>query len=172
MHEANPMMGMRGVRLGLVLPGLYGLQVRAMAEATADRIAAGGSPRPEIMVPLVAARTELALVRDEAERVIALVAEERGCRSGDPDRHDDRATASGGARRRPRPRRRVLLVRQQRPDADHVGLQPRRRRGRLFHRPTSTRTSSVSRRSRRSTPTASGPSSGWRPRRDGRCDPR
>ena len=77
MHEANPMMGMRGVRLGLVLPGLYGLQVRAMAEATADRLAAGGSPRPEIMVPLVAARTELALVRDEAERVIAAVAEER-----------------------------------------------------------------------------------------------
>ncbi|HUV48758.1 MAG TPA: putative PEP-binding protein, partial [Actinomycetes bacterium] len=77
MHEANPMMGMRGVRLGLALPGLYGLQVRAMAEATADRIAAGGSPRPEIMVPLVAARTELALVRDEAERVIASVAEER-----------------------------------------------------------------------------------------------
>ncbi len=77
MHEANPMMGMRGVRLGLVLPGLYGLQVRAMAEATADRIAAGGTPRPEIMVPLVASRTELALVRDEAERVIVAVAEER-----------------------------------------------------------------------------------------------
>ena len=48
-----------------------------MAEATADRIAAGGSPHPEIMVPLVASRTELALVRDEAERVIAAVAEER-----------------------------------------------------------------------------------------------
>ena len=78
MHEANPMMGLRGVRLGLVLPGLYGLQVRAMAEATADRIAAGGSPMPEIMVPLVAARAELVLVREEAERVIASVAEERG----------------------------------------------------------------------------------------------
>ena len=77
MHETNPMMGMRGVRLGLVLPGLYGLQVRAMAEATADRIAAGGSPMPEIMVPLVAARAELSLVREEAERVIAAVAEER-----------------------------------------------------------------------------------------------
>ena len=77
MHEANPMMGMRGVRLGLVLPGLYGLQVRAMAEATADRLDAGGSPMPEIMVPLVAARAELALVRDEAERVIVSVAEER-----------------------------------------------------------------------------------------------
>ena len=77
MHEANPMMGLRGVRLGLVLPGLYGLQVRAMAEATADRIEAGGSPMPEIMVPLVAARAELALVRTEAENVIAAVAEER-----------------------------------------------------------------------------------------------
>jgi pyruvate,orthophosphate dikinase len=77
MHEANPMMGLRGVRLGLVLPGLYGLQVRAMAEATADRLAQGGNPMPEIMVPLVAARAELALVRDEAERVIASVAEER-----------------------------------------------------------------------------------------------
>ena len=60
-----------------MLPGLYGLQVRAMAEATADRLDAGGSPMPEIMVPLVAARAELALVRDEAERVIASVAEER-----------------------------------------------------------------------------------------------
>ncbi len=77
MHEANPMMGMRGVRLGLVLPGLYGLQVRAMAEATADRIDAGGNPMPEIMVPLVATRAELALVRTEAENVIAAVAEER-----------------------------------------------------------------------------------------------
>jgi pyruvate,orthophosphate dikinase len=77
MHEANPMMGMRGVRLGLVLPGLYGLQVRAMAEATADRLAAGGSPMPEIMVPLVATAAELVLVRTEAETVIASVAEER-----------------------------------------------------------------------------------------------
>jgi pyruvate,orthophosphate dikinase len=78
MHEANPMMGMRGVRLGLVLPGLYGLQVRALAEAAADRVAAGGDPRPEVMVPLVATRAELHLVRDEAERVIAAVANERG----------------------------------------------------------------------------------------------
>ena len=46
MHEANPMMGLRGVRLGLVLPGLYALQVRAVAEATADRLAAGGDPQP------------------------------------------------------------------------------------------------------------------------------
>jgi pyruvate,orthophosphate dikinase len=48
-----------------------------VAEATADRIEAGGTPKPEIMVPLVASRAELALVRDEAERVIAAVAEER-----------------------------------------------------------------------------------------------
>ncbi|MFZ0325582.1 MAG: pyruvate, phosphate dikinase [Actinomycetes bacterium] len=78
MHEANPMMGLRGVRLGLVLPGLYALQIRAVAEATADRLAAGGDPRPEIMVPLVATVTELDRVRLEAEQVIAAVAAERG----------------------------------------------------------------------------------------------
>jgi pyruvate,orthophosphate dikinase len=78
MHESNPMMGMRGVRLGLVLPGLYALQVRALAEATADLLDAGGSPRPEVMVPLVAARAELALVRDEAAQVLADVRRERG----------------------------------------------------------------------------------------------
>ena len=78
MHEANPMMGLRGVRLGLVLPGLYALQVRALAEATADRIAAGGDPYPEIMVPLVATVTELERVRGEAEQVIAEVSAARG----------------------------------------------------------------------------------------------
>ncbi len=80
MHEANPMMGLRGVRLGLVLPGLYALQIRAVAEAAADLIAAGGDPRPEIMVPLVATVTELERVRHEAEQVIEQVAAERGVR--------------------------------------------------------------------------------------------
>ena len=77
MHETNPMMGMRGVRLGLVLPGLFALQVRAMAEAAADRLAAGGDPKAEVMVPLVATLPELASVRAEAARVIADVARER-----------------------------------------------------------------------------------------------
>ncbi|WP_338320531.1 putative PEP-binding protein, partial [Streptomyces lonarensis] len=78
LHEQNPMLGLRGVRLGLVVPGLFAMQVRAVAEAAADRRAAGGDPRPEIMVPLVAAVRELEIVREEAERVVADVAAHRG----------------------------------------------------------------------------------------------
>jgi pyruvate,orthophosphate dikinase len=74
MHEANPMLGLRGVRLGIMLPGLFALQVRAIAEAAAIRITHGGSPHPEIMVPLVATVAELEPVRAEAEAIIAEVA--------------------------------------------------------------------------------------------------
>ncbi|MEU4421676.1 pyruvate, phosphate dikinase [Actinoplanes sp. NPDC024001] len=74
MHEQNPMLGLRGVRLGLVVPGLFAMQVRAIAEAAAARVAAGGDPRPEIMVPLVGAVQELESVRAEAEFVLAAVA--------------------------------------------------------------------------------------------------
>jgi pyruvate,orthophosphate dikinase len=63
LHEENPMLGLRGVRLGIVMPGLFGMQVRALLEATAERIKAGGDPRPEIMVPLVATVQELELVK-------------------------------------------------------------------------------------------------------------
>jgi pyruvate,orthophosphate dikinase len=70
-HEQNPMLGLRGVRLGLVIPGLFAMQVRAVAQAAAARKAAGGDPRPEIMVPLVGAVQELEAVRHEAEAIIA-----------------------------------------------------------------------------------------------------
>ncbi|MFI5837919.1 pyruvate, phosphate dikinase [Micromonospora sp. NPDC051300] len=72
-HEANPMLGLRGVRLGLLVPGLFAMQVRALAEAAAQRVRAGGDPRPEIMVPLVGDVRELAAVADEARRVLAEV---------------------------------------------------------------------------------------------------
>ena len=75
MHEQNPMLGLRGVRLGLTVPGLYALQVRAIAEATAIRIALGGHPRPEIMVPLAGSAVELKLVADEARAILREVAE-------------------------------------------------------------------------------------------------
>ncbi|SCL46439.1 pyruvate phosphate dikinase [Micromonospora citrea] len=71
MHESNPMLGLRGVRLGLVVPGLFAMQVRAVAEAAARRVRAGGEPRPEIMVPLVGDVRELAAVRAEAAAVLA-----------------------------------------------------------------------------------------------------
>jgi pyruvate, orthophosphate dikinase len=78
LHEQNPMLGLRGVRLGLVVPGLFALQVRAIAQATVLRIQAGGDPRPEIMIPLVGAVQELELVRDEAARVLREVSAESG----------------------------------------------------------------------------------------------
>ncbi|MFP5371512.1 MAG: putative PEP-binding protein, partial [Actinomycetes bacterium] len=78
MHEENPMLGLRGVRLGLVVPGLFIMQVRAIAEAAAERKKAGGDPRPEIMIPLVAAVQELEAVREEAQKVLADVAEAHG----------------------------------------------------------------------------------------------
>jgi pyruvate,orthophosphate dikinase len=67
------MLGLRGVRLGLVVPGLFAMQVRAIAEAAAARVRAGGDPRPEIMVPLVGDVRELRAVRAEAEAVLAAV---------------------------------------------------------------------------------------------------
>jgi pyruvate, orthophosphate dikinase len=80
LHESNPMLGLRGVRLGLVVPGLFALQVRAMAEAAAERIKAGGDPRVEIMVPLVGSRMELHLVRDEIGHIVDEVSAAEGVR--------------------------------------------------------------------------------------------
>ena len=78
MHEENPMLGLRGVRLGIYLPGLFALQMRALCEAAAELVARGLDPRPEIMVPLVGSVRELQLVREEGEGIIASVAEAHG----------------------------------------------------------------------------------------------
>ncbi|MDU2793968.1 MAG: pyruvate, phosphate dikinase [Actinomyces sp.] len=78
MHEQNPMLGLRGVRLGIYLPGLFALQMRALCEAAADLVARGLNPRPEIMVPLVGSVRELQLVREEGEGIIASVADAHG----------------------------------------------------------------------------------------------
>jgi pyruvate,orthophosphate dikinase len=78
MHESNPMLGLRGVRLGLVVPGLFDMQVRAIAEAASERRKAGGDPRPEIMIPLVGAVQELEAIREASERVLAEVCESHG----------------------------------------------------------------------------------------------
>jgi pyruvate,orthophosphate dikinase len=74
MHEENPMLGLRGVRLGLVIPGLFAMQVRAIVEAAVAVKAAGGDPHPEIMVPLVGAVQELETVRTETEKIIKDIA--------------------------------------------------------------------------------------------------
>ncbi|MET7460566.1 pyruvate, phosphate dikinase [Nonomuraea sp. NPDC005501] len=67
LHEQNPMLGLRGVRLGLVIPGLFAMQVRAIAQAAKEVPGA----RPEIMIPLVAAVQELEAVREEAAGILA-----------------------------------------------------------------------------------------------------
>jgi pyruvate,orthophosphate dikinase len=78
LHEQNPMLGTRGVRLGMVIPGLYDLQVRAIAQATVDRILAHGDPRVEIMVPLIGDAKELEIMTERARRTVAEVAAETG----------------------------------------------------------------------------------------------
>jgi len=70
-HEANPMLGTRGVRLGVIKPGLYAMQVRALMEAAAERRAAGGTPVIEIMIPLTVTRQELALARSWVSEAVA-----------------------------------------------------------------------------------------------------
>jgi len=78
LHEANPMLGLRGVRLCLAIPGLVKLQVRAIAEAAALRRKEGGDPIAEIMIPVVGAVQEVEHVREQAEAVVDAVAAETG----------------------------------------------------------------------------------------------
>jgi pyruvate,orthophosphate dikinase len=78
LHEENPMLGLRGVRLGIVIPGLFTMQARAILEASAKLTAAGKDPRPEIMIPLVAAPQELELMKAEVIAVAAEVEKETG----------------------------------------------------------------------------------------------
>jgi pyruvate,orthophosphate dikinase len=78
LHEENPMLGLRGVRLGIVIPGLFAMQTRAILEAAAARLRAGGDPRPEIMIPLVATVQELELVRADITEVARDVEEQHG----------------------------------------------------------------------------------------------
>ncbi len=76
--EQNPMLGMRGVRLGIVYPVLPEMQVRAIATACAKLKKEGFDPKPEIMIPLVSTVAELARLREDAEQVIAEVASVEG----------------------------------------------------------------------------------------------
>lgn len=73
MHEQNPMLGLRGIRLGLTIPGLFTMQARAVLEAAAERIDAGGNPKPEIMIPLVGAIQELESIKDEIDAMAASI---------------------------------------------------------------------------------------------------
>ena len=78
LHEANPMMGLRGVRLGVLIPQLFTMQVRAVTRAAADMQRMGVDVRPEIMIPLVASQRELLYFREVLEHEISTLLSELG----------------------------------------------------------------------------------------------
>src|SRR5206468_9153009 len=70
LHEQNPMLGLRGCRLGILFPEIVEMQVKAIAQAAAKLKKEGLNPIPEIMIPLVGTRTEMALERERLEGVV------------------------------------------------------------------------------------------------------
>ncbi len=78
LSEFNPMLGMRGVRLGITVPEIYDMQARAIFEATIEASKGGAPVVPEIMIPLVSAKKEVELVKSRIDAVAAAVRNEMG----------------------------------------------------------------------------------------------
>jgi pyruvate,orthophosphate dikinase len=78
LHEQNPMLGLRGCRLGILFPEIVEMQVKAIAQAAAKLKKEGLNPIPEIMIPLVGTRTEMAMERERLEGVVKGVFESQG----------------------------------------------------------------------------------------------
>ena len=78
LQEFNPMLGMRGVRLGIAVPEIYDMQARAIFEAAVEANGRGDPVVPEVMIPLVSARREVELVKNRVDAVAAAVRNERG----------------------------------------------------------------------------------------------
>ncbi|TAK33864.1 MAG: pyruvate, phosphate dikinase [Chloroflexota bacterium] len=78
MREANPMLGLRGCRLGIMFPAIYEMQVRAILTAAGELEAEGVPVHPEIMIPLVGHINELNIVRDSTQKAAAAVTEKLG----------------------------------------------------------------------------------------------
>ena len=129
LHESNPMLGHRGCRLGITYPEIYEMQARAIFEAAAAvHKEIGETVEAEIMIPLVSVPKELSLMKAAVEKVAAEVEKATGFKAPyliGTMIELPRAAPAGG---RDRQGRAVLLLRHQRPDADHLRPQPRRRR--------------------------------------------
>ncbi|MFC2025673.1 pyruvate, phosphate dikinase [Chloroflexota bacterium] len=80
MHESNPMMGLRGVRLSIYMPEIVEMQVRAIFEASADQTLAGVVVKPEVMIPLTGTVKELEWIQPRLERIAKQVMDEKGVR--------------------------------------------------------------------------------------------
>ena len=78
MHESNPMMGMRGVRLSIMMPGIVKMQVRAIFEAACNVAGRGGVVKPEVMIPLAGHVNELKAIQPQLESTAKAVMEEKG----------------------------------------------------------------------------------------------
>ena len=122
------MLGFRGCRLAIAYPEIAEMQARAIFEAAVEAGKRTGKPVvPEIMIPLIATKAELDIVKARIDAMAQAVMKETGAKLELSGRHHDRAAARRAEGRRDRRERRVLLVRHQRPDADHLRHQPRRR---------------------------------------------
>jgi pyruvate,orthophosphate dikinase len=78
MHESNPMMGLRGIRLSIVMPEIVEMQVRAIFEAACDVARRGFEPHVEVMIPLTGTVNELKVIQPKLERIAKVVMEEKG----------------------------------------------------------------------------------------------
>ncbi|MBN2554382.1 MAG: pyruvate, phosphate dikinase [Anaerolineales bacterium] len=78
MHESNPMMGLRGIRLSIVMPEIVEMQVRAIFDAAADVKLAGKEPKPEVMIPLTGHVNELTTIQPKLQEIAKRVMEEKG----------------------------------------------------------------------------------------------
>jgi pyruvate,orthophosphate dikinase len=126
LHETNPMLGLRGCRLGIAFPEITEMQARAIFEAAVAVKLKGGDPHLEIMVPLIGSieemRNQAAIVR----RVAAEVFKEKGAKVDYMVGTMIELPARRPHRRSDRRRGRVLQLRHQRPDPDHLRHLPRR----------------------------------------------
>jgi len=78
LHESNPMMGLRGVRLSIEMPEIVEMQVRAIFEAAANQTLAGVEVKPEVMIPLTGTVNELHWIQPRLEKIAKAVMEEKG----------------------------------------------------------------------------------------------
>ena len=78
MHESNPMMGLRGIRLSIIMPGIVKMQVRAIFEAACQVKKEGKEPKPEVMIPLTGHVNELKVIQPQLEEVAKAVMAEKG----------------------------------------------------------------------------------------------
>ena len=127
LHEANPMLGHRGCRLGITYPEIYEMQARAIFTAAVEVSKKTGlAVIPEIMIPLVGTKKELDLMKDVVDLAAAQVFAATGTTLEYLGRHHDRAAPRRPGRRQDRRDRRILQLRHQRSDPDHPGHEPRR----------------------------------------------